>query len=101
MVSFSLPAYNEEASIAATLERILATDYPADRRQVLVVSDASTDRTDEIVRASRRAASSCCACPERRGKTAAENAARPAPQGRDRGQHRRLGAHPSATASSR
>jgi cellulose synthase/poly-beta-1,6-N-acetylglucosamine synthase-like glycosyltransferase len=77
LVSFSLPAYNEEASIAATLERILAVDYPADRRQVLVVSDASTDRTDEIVRGFRDRGVELLRVPERRGKTAAENAAGP------------------------
>jgi cellulose synthase/poly-beta-1,6-N-acetylglucosamine synthase-like glycosyltransferase len=76
-VSFSLPAYNEEASIAATLERILAVDYPADRRQLLVVSDASTDRTDEIVRGFAARGVELLRMPERRGKTAAENAAGP------------------------
>ena len=77
LVSFSLPAFNEETSIAATLERILATDYPADRRQVLVVSDASTDRTDEIVRSFASRGVELLRVPERRGKTAAENAAGP------------------------
>jgi cellulose synthase/poly-beta-1,6-N-acetylglucosamine synthase-like glycosyltransferase len=77
LVSFSLPAYNEEASIAATLERILAVDYPADRRQVLVVSDASTDRTDEIARGFASRGVELLRMPERKGKTAAENAAGP------------------------
>jgi cellulose synthase/poly-beta-1,6-N-acetylglucosamine synthase-like glycosyltransferase len=75
-VSFSLPAYNEEASIATTLERLLEVDYPADRREILVISDASTDRTDEIVRGFASRGVELLRMPERRGKTAAENAAR-------------------------
>ena len=47
-ISIMVPVYNEEGVIAATLERILAADYPADRRQILVVSDASTDATSWI-----------------------------------------------------
>ena len=50
LISFSLPAYNEGAWMAATLERILEVDYPADRRQILQLSLVSRDRTDEIVR---------------------------------------------------
>lgn len=76
LVSFSLPAYNEEASIAATLERLLEVDYPSDRREILVISDASTDRTDEIVRGFATRGVELLRMPERRGKTAAENAAR-------------------------
>ncbi|PWB61103.1 MAG: glycosyltransferase family 2 protein, partial [Deltaproteobacteria bacterium] len=50
VITYVVPAYNEEASIARVLDGVLASDYPAHRRQVLVGSDASTDRTDEIVR---------------------------------------------------
>lgn len=49
-ITFSIPAYNEEAQIADTLRAVLACDYPADLRQVIVGSDASTDRTDDVVR---------------------------------------------------
>src|SRR5687768_936686 len=49
-VSVTVPSYNEAATIAQTLERILQLDYPADKRQILVISDASTDGTDDIVR---------------------------------------------------
>ena len=75
-ISIALPVYNEEHVIAGTLERILALDYPADRRQILVVSDASTDRTHAIVsRFADRGVELLC-LPKRQGKTAAENAAR-------------------------
>jgi cellulose synthase/poly-beta-1,6-N-acetylglucosamine synthase-like glycosyltransferase len=48
-VTVVIAAYNEEAAIAGKLENTLASDYPADRLDVVVVSDGSTDRTDEIV----------------------------------------------------
>ncbi len=75
-VSIALPVYNEAEVIAATLERILAVDYPADRRQILVVSDASTDRTDEIVARFAHRGVELLRLARRQGKTAAENAAR-------------------------
>lgn len=43
-------AYNEEARIAARVRDILAQDYPADRLQVLVVSDGSGDGTARAAR---------------------------------------------------
>lgn len=76
-VSIVLPVYNEAAVIAATLERILAIDYPVDRRQILVVSDASTDGTDAIVAQFAARGVALLRVPQRQGKTAAENAARP------------------------
>jgi len=48
--TFVIPAYNEERNIAAKVENTLALDYPADRIEALVVSNGSTDRTNEIVR---------------------------------------------------
>ena len=75
-ISVMVPVYNEERVIAATLERILASDYPADRRQILVVSDASTDQTHAIVSGFADRGVELLRLPQRRGKTAAENAAR-------------------------
>jgi cellulose synthase/poly-beta-1,6-N-acetylglucosamine synthase-like glycosyltransferase len=49
-VTFVIPANNEERNIAAKIENTLALDYPADRVEALVVSNGSTDRTNEIVR---------------------------------------------------
>jgi len=43
-------AFNEEAHIGATVENKLRQDYPPERLDMIVVSDASADRTDEIVR---------------------------------------------------
>lgn len=75
-ITITLPAYNEERSIGSTIERILELDYPADCRHVLVISDASTDRTDEIVRRYADRGVELLRLPQRGGKTAAENAAR-------------------------
>jgi GT2 family glycosyltransferase len=76
-VSIVVPVYNEAGVIAATLERILAIDYPAERRQIVVVSDASTDGTDDIVAGFADRGVELLRLPARQGKTAAENAARP------------------------
>ncbi|HEY2322731.1 MAG TPA: glycosyltransferase family 2 protein [Thermoanaerobaculia bacterium] len=48
--TFVVPAYNEERNIAAKIENALSLDYPPDRVEVLVVSNGSTDRTNDIVR---------------------------------------------------
>ncbi len=74
LVSITVPAYNEERSIRETLERLLALDYPRDRLQIVVVSDASTDRTDEIVREFADRGVELLRMPERRGKSVAESA---------------------------
>ncbi|HYI08025.1 MAG TPA: glycosyltransferase family 2 protein [Thermoanaerobaculia bacterium] len=50
-VTFIIPAYNEERNIAAKIENTLTLDYPGDRIEVLVMSNGSVDRTDDIVRA--------------------------------------------------
>jgi cellulose synthase/poly-beta-1,6-N-acetylglucosamine synthase-like glycosyltransferase len=50
-VTVIVPAHDEDDVIGARLENLLELDYPADRLELLVVSDGSTDRTDEIVRA--------------------------------------------------
>ncbi len=75
-ISIVLPVYNEAGVIAATLENLLAIEYPAEARQILVVSDASTDGTDAIVAGFAGRGVELLRMPRRRGKTAAENAAR-------------------------
>ncbi len=77
LVSVSLPAYNEAGVIRDTLETWLAVDYPRDRLQMLVVSDASTDGTDDIVREYAGRGVELLRLEGRSGKTAAENAAAP------------------------
>jgi cellulose synthase/poly-beta-1,6-N-acetylglucosamine synthase-like glycosyltransferase len=74
LVSVVIPAYNEEAQIRGAVEALIAQDYPPERRQILVLSDASTDRTDDIVREFRACGVELLRMPVRGGKTAAENA---------------------------
>jgi len=50
-LSVIVAAYNEAGCIRAKLDGTLAQRYPAQRLEVLVVSDGSTDSTDAIVRA--------------------------------------------------
>ena len=50
-VSLVVAAHNEEASIAARLENALALEYPPEKLEVVVASDASSDGTDAIVEA--------------------------------------------------
>jgi cellulose synthase/poly-beta-1,6-N-acetylglucosamine synthase-like glycosyltransferase len=49
-VAVLIPAHNEGKVIRHTLEAMLAFDYPADRYEVVVINDGSTDDTGEIVR---------------------------------------------------
>ena len=44
------PAFNEEKHIEAKIKSFLALDYPADKIKMIVISDDSTDGTNEIVR---------------------------------------------------
>ena len=48
-VTMLISAYNEESCIAAKLENCLELDYPKEHLEIIVISDASSDRTDEIV----------------------------------------------------
>ena len=77
MMSIVVPAYNEEGQIRGAIESLLAQDYPSDRRQILILSDASSDRTDEIVAEYASQGVELLRMPVRGGKTAAENASIP------------------------
>ena len=74
-VTITVPVYNEERTLRATLQHVLSLDYPANRRHVLVISDASTDGTDAIAREFAARGVELIRLPRRSGKTAAENAA--------------------------
>lgn len=80
-VSVIIPAYNEERHIGARIENVLASDYPKDLLEILVVSDASSDRTDEIARGFATAGVRLLVQETRRGKTAGLNLAIPQARG--------------------
>lgn len=76
-VSVVIPAFNEEKQIAGAIEAVLAQDYPADRIQILILSDASTDRTDDVVKGFASHGVELFRMTERSGKTKMENAVLP------------------------
>jgi len=49
-VSVLIPAHNEEKNIGMALKSILNLEYPKHLLEVIVINDASTDRTAELVR---------------------------------------------------
>ncbi|MBI4971205.1 MAG: glycosyltransferase family 2 protein [Candidatus Omnitrophica bacterium] len=48
-VSILIPAHNEEAVIESTLDSMLDLDYPADKLEIFVIDDESTDGTAKIL----------------------------------------------------
>jgi len=74
-VSVVIPAYNEEEQIAGAIDALLAQDYPKEQLQILILSDASTDATDRIVRQYESRGVELLRMPQRGGKTKAENLA--------------------------
>ena len=73
--TFIISAFNEEAVIGEKLRNTLEIDYPADKFEVIVISDACDDRTDEIVNewAEKDPRIRLVRQNERRGKTAGLN----------------------------
>ncbi|HEX3187071.1 MAG TPA: glycosyltransferase family 2 protein [Pyrinomonadaceae bacterium] len=74
-VTVIIAAYNEERDLAAKLENTLALDYPPSQLEIIVTSDCSSDRTDEIARSFAARGVRLHRQEERHGKTAAQNAA--------------------------
>jgi cellulose synthase/poly-beta-1,6-N-acetylglucosamine synthase-like glycosyltransferase len=74
-VSVIITAYNEERDLAAKLENTLALDYPSELLEIIVASDCSSDRTDEIVKEFAPRGVRLQRQLQRLGKTAAQNAA--------------------------
>lgn len=44
-VAVIVPCYNEESTVVATCESLLALDYPSDKLEIILVDDGSTDGT--------------------------------------------------------
>ena len=49
-VSLIISAHNEEKVISEKLDNSFSLDYPKEKLEIIVASDGSTDRTDEIVK---------------------------------------------------
>jgi len=74
-VSLIIAAYNEEAVIADKIENSLRLDYPKDKFEIIVFSDASSDRTDEIVKRYAEQGVKLLRIEGRKGKTYCQNEA--------------------------
>ena len=76
-VSLVISAFNEADVIAGKVRNALALQYPAELLEIVVVSDASSDGTDEIVKSFADPRVRLHRQAERRGKTAGLNAVMP------------------------
>lgn len=76
-VTLIISAFNEERAIRTKLENTLELDFPADKLEIIVASDASTDDTDQIVLdfSAKDARVRLLRQEQRRGKSAALNRA--------------------------
>jgi cellulose synthase/poly-beta-1,6-N-acetylglucosamine synthase-like glycosyltransferase len=75
-VTVIIAAHDEENVIGRRVENLLELDYPADRLEIVVASDGSSDGTDEIVEEiSARSPSVRLLKCERAGKATAQNRA--------------------------
>lgn len=70
-----ISAYNEADVIERKIRNSLETDYPREKLEILVVSDASDDGTDEIVRTYEEEGVTLLRMETRGGKTLGLNAA--------------------------
>jgi cellulose synthase/poly-beta-1,6-N-acetylglucosamine synthase-like glycosyltransferase len=80
-VTLLISAYNEEEVIEAKIRNSVALDYPREMLEIIVVSDASTDGTDDIVRRYKAEGVILQRMPVRKGKTAGLNEAVPVARG--------------------
>jgi cellulose synthase/poly-beta-1,6-N-acetylglucosamine synthase-like glycosyltransferase len=72
-VTVIITAYNEEKSVRAKIDNVRLLDYPQQLIDIAVVSDASSDATDEIVRSCGLDRVQILRVEGRRGKTACQN----------------------------
>ncbi len=71
-VSFIITAYNEEQRIKEKIESTLTQDYPKEKLEIIVASDCSSDKTDEIVKSFESQGVKLVRAPERKGKENAQ-----------------------------
>ena len=68
-ITLLICAYNEEDVVAEKMANTLAIDYPREKFRIMWVTDGSTDRTNELLKAYPEV--DVVFSPERRGKSAA------------------------------
>ncbi|OGL42884.1 MAG: glycosyl transferase [Candidatus Schekmanbacteria bacterium RBG_16_38_10] len=71
-VTFIIAAYNEERRIKEKIENTVKQDYPREKLEIIVASDCSTDKTDDILKSYESYGIRVIRSPERKGKDAAQ-----------------------------
>jgi len=74
-ISLIISAYNEEAVIKEKIENSLALQYDKNKLEIIVASDCSNDKTDEIATSYRDQGVRLVRLAKRGGKTAVQNLA--------------------------
>jgi cellulose synthase/poly-beta-1,6-N-acetylglucosamine synthase-like glycosyltransferase len=80
-VSLIIGAYNEEKSIEQKINNSLALNYPKEKLEIIVSSDCSTDKTNEIVKRFASSNVRLFIAEKRSGKTAGRNIVIPEAKG--------------------
>jgi glycosyltransferase involved in cell wall biosynthesis len=73
LISVLVAAHNEEPTIETKLKNLLASDYPREHMEILIGSDGSSDRTEEIVRPYAAEGVGLISFPSQQGKSAMQN----------------------------
>lgn len=76
-ITILIAAYNEEEHIGQTITNKLLLDYPANKLEIIVVSDESTDKTDTVIKSFSDKRVKFLRQKPRAGKTSALNMAVP------------------------
>ena len=74
-VTILIAAFNEEGCIEKTIKNKLELDYPKEKMEIIVISDESTDKTDELVNKYKSYGVKLLRQEPRAGKTSALNMA--------------------------
>lgn len=72
-VSVVISVWNEQDVIARKIKNLLSLDYPADQLEIIIGSDGSDDRTNEIISSFKDARIKLHVSAQRRGKMAVLN----------------------------
>jgi glycosyltransferase involved in cell wall biosynthesis len=71
MMSVCIPTFNGSGTISRTIDSLRRQDYPADRFEIIVIDDGSSDGSGEMA---RQAGATVVVLPENAGISAARNA---------------------------
>src|SRR5512133_710994 len=74
-VSMLIPAFNEEAHLPGKIENLRILDYPPEKLEILIISDGSSDRTNEMLQSVRAPHIKTTVLAQRGGKASALNLA--------------------------